>query len=362
MGIITVCTSRLFWGEGVKTWCKKQKQKNTWCNSCQGSVTRKHLMLPILKYPMGCAVILLVPGAQRICGAATPREWEWTPCPVICQSSNCWHCFPLPVVCLPVQREAGPGQGISPFSQASIICFCSWSVEPWGILETTSLVSRQPKCWQAGLPGKFKMHLCVEISVVSLLFTPLCLIVLTARSMFGEKFIYNQGRDPGEPFFEYILQMVGSWEREVLCPGQRPAQLKFSDSLLRGTTQAPRLPLSQKGRSSKPSQSLVPGPVGVPGSLTPWFGSPQSMWTLPFVFHLVVQQAVCVSAAPTSVISLVSWLRLFLSSAWAGWNLLLSVLVSSCSFVSSLPLDCQYFLVLCPVVLILRSLVDRFLS
>lgn len=131
---------------GCKTWCKKQKQKNTWCNSCQGSVTRKHLMLPILKYPMGCAVILLVPGAQRIYGAATPREWEWTPCPVICQSSNCWHCFPLPVVCLPVQREAGPGQGISPFSQASIICFCSWSVEPWGILETTSLVSRQPKC------------------------------------------------------------------------------------------------------------------------------------------------------------------------------------------------------------------------
>lgn len=92
-----------------------------------------------------------------------------------------------------------------------------------------------------------------------------------------KKFIYNQGRDPGEPFFEHILQMVGSWEREVLCPGQRPAQLKFSDSLLRGTTQAPRLPLSQKGRSSKPSQSLLPGPVGVPGSLTPWFGSPQSV-------------------------------------------------------------------------------------
>lgn len=61
-----------------------------------------------------------------------------------------------------------------------------------------------------------------------------------------KKFIYNQGRDPGEPFFEHILQMVGSWEREVLCPGQRPAQLKFSDSLLRGTTQAPRFPRLRK--------------------------------------------------------------------------------------------------------------------
>lgn len=49
------------------------------------------------------------------------------------------------------------------------------------------------KVLTAGLPGKFKMHLCVEISVVSLLFTPLCLIVLTARSMFGEK-IYLQPR------------------------------------------------------------------------------------------------------------------------------------------------------------------------
>lgn len=50
----------------------------------------------------------------------------------------------LPVFCLPVGREAGPGQGISPFSQASVNCLCSWSVEPWGILEITSLVSRQP--------------------------------------------------------------------------------------------------------------------------------------------------------------------------------------------------------------------------
>lgn len=138
------------------------------------------------------------------------------------------------------------------------------------------------KVLTAGLPGKFKMHLCVEISVVSLLFTPLCLIVLTARSMFGEKFIYNQGRDPGEPFFEYILQMVGSWEREVLCPGQRPAQLKFSDSLLRGTTQAPRLPVSER-----PLFQTLSVPRAWP-SWGPWL-SDSLVWVPP----VYVNSAVC---------------------------------------------------------------------
>ena len=52
-------------------------------------------------------------------------------------------------------------------------------------------------------------------------------------------------------------------------------------------------------------------PAGTPGSLTPLFGSPQFMSVLPFVFHLMVQQAVCVSPAPTSIISLISSLGIF---------------------------------------------------
>ena len=96
----------------------------------------------------------------------------------------------------------------------------------------------------------------------------------------------------------------------MLCPGQRPAQLQFSDSLLHGITQAPCLSPSQKGRPPKPPLSCLT-PAGTPGSLTPLFGSPQSMSVLPFVFHLMVQQAMCVSPAPTSIISLISSLGIF---------------------------------------------------
>lgn len=45
-------------------------------------------------------------------GAAIPREWEWVPCPVICQSSNCWHCFPLPL-CLFFVSLLGGRQGLA---------------------------------------------------------------------------------------------------------------------------------------------------------------------------------------------------------------------------------------------------------
>lgn len=256
-------------------------------------------MLPILKHPMGCAVILLVPGAQRtveqpLLGNGSGYHAQWFVraatagiaflCLSACFLSPCWE-----------GGRAWPGH---------------FSIFPGKCQLPLFLVSGtlgDPEdhlpCFQA---AKFKMHLCMEISVVSLLFTLLCLIVLTVRSMFGVKLTYNQGRDPGEPFFEHILQMVGSWEGEVLCPGQCPAQLKFSDSPLRGTTQAPRLSLSQKGRSSKASHPLVPDP-----SWGPWLSDsrvwiPQSVLVVPFLFRLTMQQAVCVSPAPTSIIPLVS--------------------------------------------------------
>lgn len=73
---------------------------------------------------------------------------------------------------------------------------------------------------------------------------------------------------------------------------------------------SPPLPVSEKSLSQTPSLSCLT-PAGTPGCLTPLFGSPQSMSVLPFVFHLMVQQAVCVSPAPTSIISLISSLGIF---------------------------------------------------
>lgn len=146
-------------------------------------------------------------------------------------------------------------------------------------------------------------------------------------------------------------------EGSALPGPRRPAQLKFSDSLL---VAPPKLhaPLSQKG-SSKPSQSLLPGPVGVPGSLTPWFGSPSlcELCRLSSACGATGRVRLCCS----NKYYFTGFLTADLSfQCLSGWNLLpLSPWFSSCNFVSSLPLDCQYFLVpLCPVVHILRSLVD----
>lgn len=149
-----------------------------------------------------------------------------------------------------------------------------------------------------------------------------------------KKFIYNQGRDPGEPFFEHILQMVGVVGEEVLP--RAAAQLKFSDSLLRGTTQAPPPPVSERPLFQTLSV-LRPGPVGVPGSLTPWLGPPS----------LCLSSAVCLPpCGATGRVRLCCSNKYFTGfltadlsfSAWAtdGVHFPQS-LVSSCSFVSSLP-------------------------
>lgn len=254
-------------------------------------------MLPILKHPMRCAVILLVPGAQRtveqpLLGNGSGYHAQWFVraatagiaflCLSACFLSPCWE-----------GGRAWPGH---------------FSIFPGKCQLPLFLVSGtlgDPEdhlpCFQA---AKFKMHLCMEISVVSLLFTLLCLIVLTVRSMFGVKLTYNQGRDPGEPFFEHILQMVGSWEGKC-CLGS--AQL--SSSSLTPLSVAPlKLPASPCLRKAAPPKplTLVPDP-----SWGPWLSDsrvwiPQSVLVVPFVFRLTMQQAVCVSPAPTSIIPLVS--------------------------------------------------------
>lgn len=137
----------------------KTKTQNTCCNSCQGSVTRKHSMLLILKHPMGRAVVLLVPGAQRNCGAATPREWEWVPCPGAYQSGSCWRCFPLPLCLLlsPCVHSAWPGHfSVSPGKYHLLLFLVSGTLgDPGDHLPCFQAANMLT----AGLPGKFKMHL-----------------------------------------------------------------------------------------------------------------------------------------------------------------------------------------------------------
>ena len=113
-------------------------------------------MLLILKHPVGRAVVLLVPGAQRNCGARTPREWEWVPCPGACQLLALLSSASLPAfVSLCTLSLA---RAFLHFPRQ--VSFASqWNVGGGGGPGDHLPCFQAANVLTASLPGKFKMHL-----------------------------------------------------------------------------------------------------------------------------------------------------------------------------------------------------------
>lgn len=206
-------------------------------------------MLPILKHPMGCAVILLVPGAQRTVeqpflgngsGYHAQRFVRAATagiaflCLSACFLSPCWE-----------GGRAWPGH----FSIFPGKCHLPLFL----VSGTLGDPGDHLPCFQA---AKFKMHLCVEISVVSLLFTRLCLIVLIVRSMFGEKPSTTKEGTLESLSLNTFCRWWGRGRGKCFALGS--AQL--SSSSLTPLSVAPlKLPASPcLSLSSKPCHSLMP--------------------------------------------------------------------------------------------------------
>lgn len=146
--------------------------------------------------------------------------------------------------------------------------------------ETTLPCFQAAKVLTAGLPGKFKMHLCVRFQWFPTIY-PLVFNCSYSQEYVWRKFIYNQGRTLVSLSLNTFCRWWGRGEGSAL-PRAAPSSACPLDSSPCKAPPKPTLPCLRKCRSSKPSQSLLPGPVGVPGSLTPWFGSP-SLWVTAYL-------------------------------------------------------------------------------
>lgn len=149
------------------------------------------------------------------------------------------------------------------------------------------------------------MHLCVEIQ-----WFPYYLPLVFNRS-YSQEYIWRKNLSTTKEgtLVSLSLNTFCRWSRVVgegSALPQAEAPSSSSSSLTPFSMAPPKLrtsPISER-RSSKPSQSLVPGPVGVPGSLTPGLGPPVYVSSA-FVFHLVGATG-RVRLTAQSIISLVS--------------------------------------------------------